>query len=63
MMNEKKFLYVSDEKVKNMLEKSGYKLFQEKNGVWIFLNKETSGEVSDNFNLQNKIAFSNTLTF
>lgn len=63
MMNEKRFIYVSDEKVKNMLEKSGYQLFQEKNGIWVFLNKETSGEVSNNFELENKIAFSNTLTF
>lgn len=58
-MSAMKFLYVKDIKVKEWLEKTGYQFLEEKNGYWIFLNKEQS-----NFELQDKeIVPSNTLTF
>lgn len=61
-MEKQNFLYVRDAKIKELLEKSGYRLLQKKDDYWIFLNNK-----SNNFELneQNKcfIASGNTLTF
>lgn len=59
-MEQRKFIYVRDEKIKELLEKSGYKLFQEKNGYWIFLNN-----ISKNFELcdMTDVVFRDSLTF
>ena len=59
-MEQLKFIYVRDKKIKELLEKSGYKLFQEKSDYWIFLNN-----TSKNFELRNTtdVVFRDSLIF
>jgi len=57
-MSDAKFILVRDEKTKDQLEKSGFRLLRQAGNHWIFINDK-----SKNFSQINNVVYSNSLTF
>lgn len=56
--SDKKFIFVKDEKVKQVLENAGYHLLKTNENFWVFLNNN-----SKQFSQLDNVVYSNTLTF
>ena len=56
--SDKKFIFVKDEKIKQVLENAGYRLFKTNENFWVFLNNN-----SKQFSQLDNVVYSNILTF